>query len=34
MLRRLARGRTFLLRLDMGLAICLAAALFVFVSLR
>jgi hypothetical protein len=34
MLRRVTRGLTFLLRVDMGLAICLAAALFVFVALH
>jgi hypothetical protein len=34
MLRRAARGLAFLLRIDMGLAIAMAAALFVFVALR
>jgi hypothetical protein len=33
-LRRVARGLTFLLRLDMGLGIVLTAALVVFLALR
>jgi hypothetical protein len=33
-LRQVARGLAFLLRLDMALAIAIAAALFVFVALR
>jgi hypothetical protein len=34
MLRRVARGVTVLVRVDMALAITMAAALFVFVTLR
>jgi len=34
MLRRMARGLTFLLRVDMCLGIAMAAALVVFVALR
>ena len=34
MLRRVMRGLAFLLRLDMCLAIAMAAALIVFVALR
>jgi hypothetical protein len=34
MLRRVARGVTVLVRVDMALGITMAAALFVFVTLR
>ena len=34
MLRRVARGLAVLVRVDMALAITMAAALFVFVTLR
>ena len=34
MLRRVARGLTFLLRVDMALGILMTAALIVFVALR